>query len=326
MLTALRKLFVPDTAKPAPSPAKPAAKAGPSEEDFQRPESAQTGVVDADRPLSTKEAAWVDEVEAKLETGKLKAELAPASSVQRQLLSVIDSPQLPMKKVARSIQSDPALAGEVLKMANSSLFGGCGGTSSLEQATVRLGQRQLRLLLMTVMLESRVARGPAVEVFSQLQWRHSLACGRIAAHLARKSGLDPDDAYLSGLFHNVGVLALLGAIGGEEPRRARPRAVVELILRRAYGLNKEVVVEWKLPHDVADAAQRYRDYSQFDYFNPLAAVVSLANDVCKRYGLWTQQRCINLEAHPALRLLGQGPEIVPPQAAVMLMANKVSGM
>jgi hypothetical protein len=113
--------------------------------------------------------------------------------------------------LAESIGLDPILTGNVLRIANSPLFGLRAQVTSLEQAIGILGLSHLRTLLYTELLEQAAARAGLVPGLRRSLWAHLGRTAVMARHIAPAlSGLDPQALHTMGLLHDVGRLALYG--------------------------------------------------------------------------------------------------------------------
>jgi HD-like signal output (HDOD) protein len=191
---------------------------------------------------------------------------------------------------------------------------------------MRLGQRQLRLLLLEISLHATRVKGRPFEAFSDLTWKHSLLTAQIAHSIAPATGVDPEHAYMAGLFHDVGVLAVLGAarhLALKEQRQVTKQTVLQLITLDAEAFDQRIVARWKLPADVAAAVIHRRTPEAAGDHARIAAVTQLANDVCRHHGAWVPQKAVDFAAHPALALLKIGVDKLPSRADVMAMAHKV---
>jgi hypothetical protein len=120
-----------------------------------------------------------------------------------------------MREVEAAIQSDQVLVAEVLRAANSAFFGGLSPIQSIRGAVVRLGLPQVARLVLLVSeaskydLLDRELRALAHEL-----WRHAAAVAMAAGWLARRLnyGTHEEDAFIGGLLHDVGKLAILAGL------------------------------------------------------------------------------------------------------------------
>lgn len=137
----------------------------------------------------------------------LKA-LPPFPAVALQLLSLLDNPEVPLKKVVDLLRVDPALSAELLRVANSALYGFVQRIDSVKHAVIVLGSENVKRLALTVAL------GKFAKTFLRYEnlricWNHNVASAMICEDLAVSLNLGKDRAYTAGLLHDIGRLALL---------------------------------------------------------------------------------------------------------------------
>ena len=134
--------------------------------------------------------------------------LPPFPAVALQLMSLLDDAEAPMRQVVNLLRVDPALSAEILRVANSALYGLSGNISNVSHAVVVLGSDSVRRLSLTVALgrfSSRFLRHQGLRTC----WDHSVAAGMVAEELAELLNQPKDRAYTAGLLHDIGRLALL---------------------------------------------------------------------------------------------------------------------
>ncbi len=311
--------------RPLPGPAKKATREADPEREAAPaidPGVFQRGILELDGRLSRSDREFLAEFEELLDHGKIPFALPPAAAID--VMRLVDNPQITVQKLSGSIAADPALAGSVLKMANSPLYRGGFVVSNLHTAVVRLGIRNLRMLLLTVVLNSTRVKGKPFQIVSSLTWKHSLLCAQLSSQLAPKAGLDPELAYMAGLFHNVGVLALLASsrkYAMKERRKISSKALVTLLQRRAYALNTRVVKDWNLPEEVGNAVKWYREAQALPDRSRYATLVALANALCKHHGVWVERK--RLESGDLQSSLGLRDRDLPRPGEVMGLAQKI---
>jgi HD-like signal output (HDOD) protein len=116
--------------------------------------------------------------------------------------------------IARLIQLDPALTARIISVVNSAAFGGLKKISSTQQATSRLGRRKVRSLVYSCLLKSifKVNSKILKRRMEQL-WHHSAYVAALSFVLGRQTpGIDPEQALLAGLVHDIGAVAVIGGI------------------------------------------------------------------------------------------------------------------
>jgi HD-like signal output (HDOD) protein len=91
------------------------------------------------------------------------------------ILRLAKSDSSTIQQIARVLQTDPALAGRVLKIANSALSGGARTVFEVQDAVARLGIRQVRNVALGFSLISQNGKGKCREFDYQKYWSRSLA-------------------------------------------------------------------------------------------------------------------------------------------------------
>jgi HD-like signal output (HDOD) protein len=129
----------------------------------------------------------------------------------REVLERLRRPDVTAHELQEVIETDPGLAGSVLRLANSSLFGPPRPTTSLSHAIVLIGLHRLRALTLTAVVSGLRALAPAEAAsVRDLIWRHSVDVALAARLLAVRLGLDKsEEAFIAGLMHDCGRLVLL---------------------------------------------------------------------------------------------------------------------
>lgn len=130
------------------------------------------------------------------------------------LLTLCQSEDTGMNELSALVGSDPAMTAKVLAVAHSAAFHRTDAQAlTLFQACSRLGTALIKVLVISEsVLQTFNAFRQAVGADLAPFWKHSLNVAVIARELAKR--LDTalsDEAYLSGLLHDVGRLALMVA-------------------------------------------------------------------------------------------------------------------
>jgi len=178
-------------------------------------------------------------------------------------LHLAEQERTTMNELAALVSQDPALSARILTVANSpALFRGVA-TKNITHCLVNIGTRLVRTLASSLIVQTVFA--PAVNKYKyDLSgfWSHSLLVAEVAREISTAVDYsDPEEAYLSGLLHDVGQLLLLG--GMEECYgRVLESSVDEADLQNAeeilLGTNHTAVGawltdQWKLSSFMADA-------------------------------------------------------------------------
>jgi putative nucleotidyltransferase with HDIG domain len=148
-----------------------------------------------------------DTLDMKRLAGQVQA-LPPLPQAMAEVMLALGNQALSAQRSIALIESDPALAGRTLRLANSAFYGMAGRVASIGDAVRLLGLRTVASVLSAVALHG-LLKLPACPGFDfEAYWRHAIATALAARALAPLAGVDADQAFLAGLMHDVGQLVL----------------------------------------------------------------------------------------------------------------------
>jgi putative nucleotidyltransferase with HDIG domain len=182
-------------------------------------------------------------------------------------------------QVAKLISSDAALSARLLRIANSPLYRGNKTIDSVQMAVARLGNTTVRNLVTSLVMQQLFQSGSAsLKNRMKTLWLHSTEVAVIAQALARKfTKLDPDQAMLAGLLHDIGTLSLLSR-AADFPELVRDDVALEHAIEQLHHQVGKLVLEaWKFPPDVVAAAYEHEDIGRLSGDIDLVDIVMLAN-------------------------------------------------
>jgi len=218
----------------------------------------------------------------RLGTGAVALPLLP--QVATQVLALTSQPQVDALQLSNLIHRDPALAGQVLRIANSPAYMPSMPIVSLQQAVARLGMAAVTEIVLAASLQSGTFKVPGYEAELKRLWRHGLASGVFAKEVARVLRSNVESAFLCGLLHAVGKPALLQVIS--DAQRSRPPAerrhvsgdeLVALLDEFHRGVGLRLAASWALPQAVSNAISSYADFEAAPAGRREAAVCLLAD-------------------------------------------------
>ncbi len=138
----------------------------------------------------------------------------PAVAIR--IIDLVQQPDVTVAELADAIAVDPALAGKVLKTANSPMYAQARGISRLRDAVMLLGLRTVKTLALGFSLIDQLKMEGHGGFDHKRFWEQSLYAATAARTIAKRSGLpDPEEAFLGGLMQGLGVLACQQSLGEE---------------------------------------------------------------------------------------------------------------
>ncbi|MBK8117236.1 MAG: HDOD domain-containing protein [Candidatus Accumulibacter sp.] len=137
-------------------------------------------------------------------TGKLPSPKGVAFSI----IKLLQKDDFRVSDLVQLVQSDPAIAGRLLKFANAAAFGRARPIVSLQRAIVALGSFRVRDLVigLSVMHSHTSGQCPAFDYGAF--WGHSLATGIACQELAHFAQISSEELFTIGLLARVGELAM----------------------------------------------------------------------------------------------------------------------
>lgn len=195
----------------------------------------------------------------------------PFSAVLRRVLATLamGDDEISLPDIAKLIEKDTIMSGKLLSVANSALYGRGHEISSIRHAVAILGTTRVRNIILALSV-NRFWDGIRVpDEFSVLRFnQHSLATATLSDMLVERiPSDDPENAFIAGLFHDVGQLVMLNMSPAEYNRVLHdiPFDGPELQAREheLFGfthadVSAEVTSFWRLPASL-QAAVRFHE-------------------------------------------------------------------
>ena len=183
--------------------------------------------------------------------------------------------------VARLVVADPAIATKLVKTANSALYGGRSPVTALTAAVVRLGMQTTRNLVLTFALKE-VFRTKNKLLRQRMKdlWEHSAYIAATCFVLAREvEGVNPEEALLVGLVHDIGAIAVLNYATRDPQRTADLGGLEQTISCMRGELGALILRRWKFAPTVAvavrDAESWMREHDGVADFTDLLIVAQV---------------------------------------------------
>lgn len=221
-------------------------------------------------------------------------ELPPLPLAIRELSATLSDDQASYAVIAKALNRDPPLTARILGLANSAYYGMAGRVHSMQDAVRILGLTLVRGVAMGMCLMEPLDTQRCASFRPQDYWLSSLLTALAARRLsplvtartAEFSTISEDFAYLGGLLHRIGVIALvflrpdvMEPLLGPRGRDGTPLSRLE---ERYLQLNHRqagawLLWRWRLPGPLPHVAAHYaeRGYRGEDW--GLCALVGLAS-------------------------------------------------
>ncbi|MGQ9633828.1 MAG: HDOD domain-containing protein [Bryobacteraceae bacterium] len=192
--------------------------------------------------------------------------LPPFSPVVNLLLAKLSCQDVRFSEVSELIEKDTVMAGNLLRVANSALYGFAGTINSVRHGLAILGIEKARNVVLAVSMTRFWRRDPEAEGWSGTAFNlHSTAVAVLADLLVQYVPAEyPEGAFTAGLFHDLGKHLAASALPKEFAAVQRAvqsgGASFEETENFHYGilhpeLSAAALERWNLPPPIADAVR-----------------------------------------------------------------------
>jgi HD-like signal output (HDOD) protein len=235
------------------------------------------------------EQSLVEIIHARVSTETLQ--LPVFHHVALKLMHILAKEDYSIAQVVQIITEDQALSSHVLRMANSAFFGGLSKITTIRDAIVRLGARQVTQVV-TVVTQSQQYRSQdkTMATYMQTLWKHALGCALGTKWFAEKTGYKElaQEGLLAGLLHDIGqlfVLKVLEDVHASDPRMTLSKPVLVEVLQHMHVEQGTMLMQhWHIP-DLYGEIVRQHHAETYDTNNALLLMVRLVDMACKKVGI-----------------------------------------
>lgn len=217
----------------------------------------------------------------------LVARLPAMPQILLKLIELCESDEAGMSELAKLIANDAGMTAKVLGVANSAAYHRGGNKVGLVQALNVLGSELIKTLVISESVYQTFNGFPhASGLDLRGFWKHSLTVAVLAREIAKAMNYaQPEEAYLAGLLHDVGQLALLAAAPNDYvhmfmlPDKADLCVLEQNALHISHAEAGAWLIErWNLDSFMADSIlYHHEDTARLETAHPLIRIVRLAH-------------------------------------------------
>lgn len=236
--------------------------------------------------------------------------------IVHELIDSFNNQDVSIDEIARKLAADPVLSARLLRLANSAYYHVSRSIGTVNEALSMLGFVTVRTLVISSGLTGGYKSMPGMDL-TQF-WRYSLHTAAVAGWLAKKTGVNGDQAFTVALMHAIGQLVMHS--GMPEQMLAVDKLASPLDCRRldmetqSFGYNfakvgAELARQWRFPVSFADAIAQFPEPLAATPFNPVAGVIHVAawRARAEHNGLKPDEMEVTLPAEVAKKL-GLNPQ------------------
>lgn len=218
------------------------------------------------------------------------SELPTLPKVANRLLGILNNEEALVNDLADCIGKDPALATKVLKVANSAFYALRFEITSIHQAIVLLGFREIGRIALSYLLADRLLSvAPIAKDHAVSMWKHMTAVAVLAQEITPRDAMEPD-VYTLGLLHDIGWLILVSQAPDVFVSMCDETGLNTSNVERLWGTDHclwgaKLAEKWSLPEPFQIVSLHHHDpFQEFEPPKYLLRIV-LADYVAKALGI-----------------------------------------
>ena len=168
------------------------------------------------------------------------------------------------QELANMIATDTALSARLIQVANSPLYRGTNEIKNIQMAVTRLGNGTIRTLITSLVMQQMFKPSTAVlEQYFRSIWEQGVNVSAISRALATfVPHLNPDEAMLAGLIHQIGKLPILTLVEKIPEFKDSPSRLEKLLEKAHPHVGKIIMDTWSFPVDLKQVASEYVDFQR----------------------------------------------------------------
>lgn len=181
--------------------------------------------------------------------------------ISLRLRNALRDPEISIDRIVEIVLVEPLICSRLIRQANVAARVSRNEVRDIPTAVHKLGLKAVRNITLAVAI-NQLVRSKELLPFSELSrrlWEHSIYTSSAAVVIARElSSVNPDEALLAGLVHDLGAFYMLYRAAQYEELRSRPDSLRYLISNWHESIGEALLFALKLPQPLIEAAS-YHD-------------------------------------------------------------------
>jgi HD-like signal output (HDOD) protein len=199
------------------------------------------------------------------ELSKGPVDLPCFPNVVIKIRDALNDPDTTADETVVLVGAEPRLAAKLLQTANSAAFNSSGKrVTDLRTAITRLGQQLVQGTAMAFAVQQMKNEPSLRSIAKPLSelWKVSITVAYIAKVLAKRTTVQSDEAFLTGLLHGIGKLYIMARSVGLPASAAEELASAELVSGWHPSVGKAVLENWQVAEEMSDAVGDQNAYDR----------------------------------------------------------------
>lgn len=215
----------------------------------------------------------------RISQGDFKVPALPDLAVR--VLELTSDENFSLRTLGDLVIKDQAVAAQVLRYANSPLYGYSQRVESLDQAVQLIGAGEVVNIVLAAAIQSQRYKNDRFSEEKNLLWKHSSAAAFIARTIALQTEYKSSLAFMCSLLMDLGTTVLYSIFQSLLERtsaKSLPPQIVETLIWEYHPRVGRVVGEqWRLPQTVIETMAFHHCLEENYYNKPFVAITALAD-------------------------------------------------
>ena len=205
--------------------------------------------------MSVKPILFLNTLKKAVETDRLKLPTLPEVAIK--IREAVENENNSSQQIADLLLQDPSLTARLLQVANSPVFRARSQIDDLTMAITRLGTRVVRdLVICLAMKQIYQPSSTALEKKFKELWASSIEVAAISRMIASETSLNPEQALIAGLIHNIGALPIL-LMAEDDDELSTDKEALNQLMRDIQGtVGKLILSFWNFPDHLIDVVEK----------------------------------------------------------------------
>ena len=188
-------------------------------------------------------------------------ELPSPPAIAVQILNIVKKEDFSLQDLAKILTADPALTSKVLRIANSGFYSLHTEVTSVEKALTLLGTNLIKNIALSFVITKNLHQSANDNFDFDYFWRRSITSAVAAELLSTTLQVKNEDAFVTALFHDIGVLTMFLSKGEDyalllKERKSSGTYLIDLE-QQAYGFDHQqlgatLIASWGLPEKISE--------------------------------------------------------------------------
>ena len=227
--------------------------------------------------MSPKAQQFFETLKTAVESDQLVLPTLP--EVALKIREAVESDNTSAQQIAETLTQDASLSARLIQVANSPLYRTRNPIDDLQQAVTRLGIRLVRdLVISLAMKQIFQATSDVLDHHFRNSWNAAVEVAAICRMLATTiPGIQPEQALLAGLIHNIGSLPIL-VMAEDDDELFQDSEALDAIIWELQGPVGELILKtWNFPPHMIEVVKECNNFSyKHDGDSHLVDVVQVA--------------------------------------------------